>query len=165
MPESPNQIATLPTQQPIPPIPEPTTLQTSAKAKNFPLFSIIIGFTISILLLFSAAIIYFVWSQKLIFTLIDPSNPQLKSAGISYAFEAKITGIKKTNEGTIVQTDSPIPNIPQLLVTSRSIVHKKINGKYNQVDVGELKVGQHVSVSIYYHLTGKVWLTTIVYML
>lgn len=84
----------------------------------------------------------------------------LKSYGFAYSFNARIVGVRKDSKGSTLITDiSSDPGIPTFMVSNKTRITSRVNGKDTPIKADSLKIGQNVMISELYNLKTKQWAT------
>lgn len=95
--------------------------------------------------------------EKTIVSPLDYTNRKITAAVLSYTFNAKITKIDVYQNYSKIETDSTIPDLPELRVLQRTRVNIQSKNRSILANRQQLKEGQNVRININYGMRNKQW--------
>lgn len=91
---------------------------------------------------------------------IDPNNTFITSKALIYSFMGEVNSLKEVTEGLVLVTNIKGANIPEFLVTKKTLVVKQDSDRQLVSGSGAIKVGSKVMIVLGYNLDNKTWHTT-----
>lgn len=88
---------------------------------------------------------------------VDINDKGVISAGITYTFEGKVTGLTESPVGTEITLDIDISGLPTFIVTPSTIIQYFDKKNVSRASLADLKEGQTIRLTSVYGLKIRNW--------